>query len=398
MNQALDQLPANADVVIIGGGVIGNVIAYTLSKAGHRVVLVEQNAIGSGTTSAAAAAALLQTKTSEKKLRIANTSIQLLDQLHAEMDHSFEFNHTGSLLAAMNNAELDLVRQMNANLKRLGLDVQMLDPKACHEIYPILSPNVIAGSYSPLDAQINPLEYVSQCAKYAKKAGALYFPHTSVIGFKTDHDHVTEVQTDRGTISASFVVNATGVWSKQLSQLVGAHVDVEPLKGELLITERLPLITRGTLISAKYLLSKSRTEESDQANAPKRSVGITLVQVSHGNFVVGSTRELSGYDKRSTYDGIKELVHQLLEITPGLKNYHLLRAYSGLRPVTPDGSPIIGAFEQLPNLIHATGFGGDGLAMSPITARIVQSCIEGSPMTEYLELFSPQRFTEKVVA
>jgi sarcosine oxidase subunit beta len=174
-----------------------------------------------------------------------------------------------------------------------------------------------------------------------------------------------------------------------------ANVDlpVSPLKGELLVTERMPLRMQGTLIAAKYLLSKARAEGESGGRTPKRSVGITLVQVAHGNFIVGSTREQADFDRRSTYDGIRELVHQLLELAPGLANVHLLRAYAGLRPLTPDGSPIIGRTPQLPGFIQAAGFGGDGLAMSAITADLILGIVAGSADNELLADFALDRFT-----
>jgi glycine/D-amino acid oxidase-like deaminating enzyme len=101
---------------------------------------------------------------------------------------------------------------------------------------------------------------------------------------------------------------------------------------------------------------------------------------------------LADYDKRSTYDGIRELVHQLLELTPKLANVHLLRAYAGLRPLTPDGSPIISRTPGLSGLIHAVGFGGDGLAMSAITAEMILGLLTDSADEALLANFTLERF------
>jgi len=154
---------------------------------------------------------------------------------------------------------------------------------------------------------------------------------------------------------------------------------------------------QGTLIAARYLLSKSRLEQDHSSTSPARSVGITLVQVQHGNFIVGSTREPAGFDCHSTYGGIQELAAQLLELAPSLAEARLLRAYAGLRPITPDGSPIISRAPQLPGLILAAGFGGDGLAMSAITAEMITALVDGDGRHEFLPLFSFERFSTNEV-
>ena len=371
MLSATTELPSSVDLAIIGGGVIGTVTAYTLAKAGFRVVVIERKDIGAGTSSSAAAAALLQTKTSAQKLSLANQSLKLLDDLHNQIEEKFEYAHTGSLLAANTDNELQLVHDMNINLKSLGLDVEYLDGKQARQYMPVLGENVIGASYSPHDAQINPLELVTACAQAARLNGAILATFTELLGIETSGDRVIAINTSAGRVLTDTVINAAGVWAPQVAHMANISLPVSPLKGELLITERRPPQMHGTLIAAKYLLSKARAEENTDGQAAKRSVGITLVQVAHGNFVVGSTRDPDSFDKRSTYIGIRELVHQLIELTPSLANVHLLRAYAGLRPLTPDGSPIIGRTPQLPGLVQAAGFGGDGLAMSAITADMI---------------------------
>lgn len=390
------ELPRKADIVIIGGGVIGTVTAYFLARAHFDVLLLERHDIGAGTTSAAAAAALLQTKTSAKKLQIANKSLALLDQLHEQLDRQFEYEHTGSLLAANTPDEMDLIREMNGNLHSLGLDVELVDGHRARELMPILGNTIIGGSYSPKDAQINPLELVVACANEAKRYGAKIFTFTEVQDIKTNGNRILAVQTNAGCVLTETIINAAGVWAPSIAKMADINLPISPLKGELLVTERMPQRMRGTLIAAKYLLSKTKLEQATSDISPKRSVGITLVQVKHGNFIVGSTRESAGYDCSSTYNGISELASQLLELTPSLANTRLLRSYAGLRPITPDGYPIIGRVPTLPGFIQAAGFGGDGLAMAAITAEMITSVIDENQRHEFLSTFSLERFGDTV--
>lgn len=398
MKLSPDNFPNSADVVIIGGGVIGSVAAYVLSKAKFRVLLLERQDIGSGTSSSAAAAALLQTKTSVKKLALADQSLKLLDNLHEQLGRGFEFAHTGSLLAACTENEMQLVHHMNTSLSAMGLDVELLDSLQARQVMPILGDNILGGSYSPKDAQINPLELVVACTQAAKARGAIISTFTELQGMEILGDKIIAVQTSAGRVMTDTIINAAGVWAPSVAQMAGITLPISPLKGELLVTERMPPQMKGTLIAAKYLLSKALAEGNDGSQSPKRSVGITLVQVAHGNFIIGSTREVAAFDRRSTYDGIYDLVHQLLELTPSLANVHLLRAYAGLRPLTPDGSPIISRTPNLPGFIQAAGFGGDGLAMSAISAELILGLLTDAEDKELLADFTLERFKTTEIA
>jgi glycine/D-amino acid oxidase-like deaminating enzyme len=398
MDISANILPHKAEVVIIGGGVIGTVTAYVLAKAGIQVLLIDQKEIGSGTTSKAAAAALLQTKTSAKKLALANRSLKLLDDLHDQLDGRFEYAHTGSLLAATTEDEFQLIRQMYTTLQSLGLKVDLLDGQQAREMMPILGPSVIGASYSPRDAQINPLELVVACAQAAKRFGTVFANYTKLLGIEIEGESIVAVQTSAGRVLTDTVINAAGVWASEVARFGGVQLHISPLKGELLVTERLPPLMRGTLIAAKYLLSKARAEGEAGGRTPKRTVGITLVQVAHGNLIVGSTRELAEYDMRSTFAGIHELVKQLLELTPALAHVHLLRGYAGLRPLTPDGSPIISRTPQIPGFIQVAGFGGDGLAMSAITADMILGLLTGNADQELLANFTLERFSPSEIS
>jgi glycine/D-amino acid oxidase-like deaminating enzyme len=387
-----DEIITSADVVVIGGGAVGTAAAYFLTKAGLKVCLVERNDLGAGTSSAASAAALLQTKTSATKLALASRSLAMLDELHSQFEPSFEFEHTGSLLAACSEAELEVVKDMIAKLQTLGLDVRLIDGDETRAMMPVLGQAVIGASHSPNDAQINPLELVVAYASAARRLGAALCTFTEVTGIERNGRQILAVQTNKGRIKTETVINTAGVWSPQLARLVGLDLPLKPLKGEILVTEVMPPLLRGTLISAKYLLSKTSLETASGAQTPRRSVGVTLVQVAHGNFLVGSTREQADYDRRSTYAGISELSRQLLDIAPAVANIHIIRAYAGLRPITPDGLPIIGPAPELPGFIIASGHGGDGLILSAITGQMVTELVAGVADPAQLAPFAADRF------
>ena len=250
----------------------------------------------------------------------------------------------------------------------------------------------MGASYSPRDAIINPISLVAAYADAARRLGATICTFSEVTGIETDGNKIVSVKTNKGSVYTDTVVNAAGVWAPELAGIVGVALPITPLKGELLVSEPMPPLMRGTLISAKYLLSKAKLEKKTDSKTPQRSVGITLAQVSHGNFVVGSTREQKGFDRRSSFTGINEQCNQLLQLTPSLSDLQIIRAYAGLRPISPDGLPIIGRTPQLPGMIMATGFGGDGLALSAVTAEMVLSVVKDTADLASMAILSAGRF------
>ena len=373
------EIPASADVVIVGGGVIGSSIAYYLARAGLHICLVERDDIGAGTTSAAAAAALLQTKTSAFKLELASTSLKMIDELYQEFDHGFEFRHSGSLLAACSPSELQVVRDMVDKFAGLGLStpIRRWGRRARHDAHP---GSGRSRSFVLSDRRADQPARARRrlCARRTATRRHDLHNHAGHRHRAGDGRRILSVVTDNGKICTETVVDAAGVWSAQVAQLAGLHLPVAPLKGELLISEAMPPMMTGTLISAKYLLSKAGTVAATGSSPAKRSTGITLVQVARGNFLVGSTREPAGFDRRNTLGGISDLGRLLLDITPSLAGLRILRAYAGLRPLTDDLLPIIGPAPELPGFIAATGHGGDGLALSALTGKLVSEIISGT--------------------
>lgn len=391
MKNSGHDLVKKAEAVVIGGGVIGTAIAYSLAKKGVKACLLDRFDIGAGTTSSAAAAALLQTKTSAAKLDLASKSLALLDDLHEELERSFEFEHSGSLLVASTEAELSVVQDMIGKLQSLGLDVSFVEGDEARSIMPILGPGIVGASYSPRDAKVNPMELVVAQARAAERLGASLYTFTEVRGIERRGEKILSVITDKGKILTDTIINAAGVWSSEIAKMAGIDLPITPLKGELLISETMPPMMQGTLISAKYLLSKSNLEAGAGTDKPKRSVGITLVQLDHGNFLIGSTRQVAGYDRRSTYAGIRELCRQVVELVPSMVDIHIIRSYAGLRPVTPDGMPVIGRARDLPGFITAAGHGGDGLVLSAISAEMASATYLGDNFPEHTS-FAMERF------
>ncbi len=211
----------SAEVVIIGGGVVGSAIACFLARDGVDVCLLERGDVASGTAGAAAVAALMQTKTSVIKLALAKRSLDLLDDLHERFNRCFEYTHSGSLLVANSPAEMEVVENMAAKLHRLGLDVQLVSGDEARSIMPLLGSMTVGGSYSSRDAIINPLKLVVAYTAVARHNRANIYTFTKVTGIETSGNRIHAVLTNKGKIQCRKPACRAAEWIRSSTLSVG---------------------------------------------------------------------------------------------------------------------------------------------------------------------------------
>jgi len=380
-------LPLRADVVVIGGGVIGSSVAYHLSKRRVGVLLVEKKGLVSGTSGACDGLVYLQSKRPGAHLKLAMESRKRFDSLQEELGMDIEFRSHGGMVVVEKQEELEAMRLFVEDQKETGLEVMLLDRKQARALEPSLSEGILACTYSPLDGQVNPISLALAFLQGAKARGAKIFPFTGVTGFSRKSHNLVGVKTTRGNIETRVVVNAAGVHAPEIGKMIDAEIPIKPRRGQLLVTEALPpLLTRG-LLSAKYLAAKY-----NPALAESGDLGVSIEQTKNGGFLLGSTREFVGYDRRTTWSAMKHIALQTSRIIPALRDVRVIRTFAGLRPFTPDGLPILGPVRNVEGFFMASGHEGDGIALSPITGELIAKWIaEGSPGMD-LSAFSLERF------
>ena len=380
-------LPSRADVVIIGGGVIGSSVAYHLSKRKIDVLVLEKKGLVSGTSSACDGLIYLQSKKPGPHLKLALESRKRFDSLQEELGTDIEFRSRGGMVVIETQEELEAMRLFVEEQKETGLDVTLLDTKEARELEPSLSKGVLGCTYSPLDGQVNPIALGLAFLKGATARGARIYPFTGVSGFSRKNHHLVDVQTNRGNVETRVVVNAAGVHATEIGKMIHVEIPIKPRRGQILVTEALPpLLTKG-LLSAKYLAAKYNPSLAETGE-----LGVSIEQTKSGGFLLGSTREFVGFDKRTTWSGMKHIALQTSRIIPVLREVRVIRTFAGLRPYTPDGLPILGPVHNHEAFFMAAGHEGDGIALSPITGQLIAEWIvEGSPGMD-LSDFSLERF------
>jgi glycine/D-amino acid oxidase-like deaminating enzyme len=383
-------LPRKADAVVIGGGVIGASIAYHLAKRKVDVVLLEKGDAASGSSGACGGTIFLQTKSPGTHLELALASSRRFVHLEQELGAGFEYQRHGGMIVIESEEELRTMAQFVDKQNTIGLDVSLLDSKQARELEPSLSENILGATFSPMDAQVNPMFLTFAFLKAAQDLGAKILTNTRVTGFQKTLNCIKSVKTDKGEIHTGTVVNAGGVYAAEIGALLGLEIPVKPRRGQLVVTEAIGPIISRCLLSAQYIAAKFNPALAQKGG------GISIEPTASGNFVLGSTREFAGFDQRVTPEGIFHIAKHVCRIIPRLKKLNFIRVFAGLRPYTPDGLPILGIVAGLDGFVMAAGHEGDGIALSPITGEITAALIVDNktsfPIEEYeLDRFDPNR-------
>ena len=382
-----------ADVVIVGGGVIGASVAFHLAERGMRPLVCERRELAAGSSGACDGLIFLQSKKPGLHLRLALESQRRIEALRARLPFGFEYVRCGGLVVIGGEAEHAAMVRYVAAQRESGLDVRLVDGREARLLEPALAGDVPAAAYSPLDGQVNPIRLTLALAAGARRAGARIMPCCEVLGFQRQAGAVCGVATSRGTIRTRTVVLAAGAHTPGLAAMLGLDLPIRPRRGELLVTEPLAPLLRHCLISAHYIAVKF-----DPALAARGGRSVSMEQTARGNLLLGSTREFVGLDRRTTVAGMQSIATGAARMVPALANVRVIRAFAGLRPWTPDGLPLLGPVPGLPGLVLAAGHEGDGIALSAVTGALIAEQIAlGQPHID-LKDFSPARFNGQAAA
>ena len=366
-----------ASVVIVGGGISGCAIAYTLAKKGVKdIVVIERDYLSSGATGRCGAGVRMQWGT-EMNCRLAKYSIEFFERANEELEYEYdiEFKQGGYLIVASTEKEVNQFKKNIALQNSLGIPSRLLTPKEAKEIVPHMDETkIIAATFNPKDGHLNPFHTTQAYANAAVRLGVEIMKYTTVTGINVENGKVVGVQTDKGYISTPVVVNAAGGYSQLIAKMVGIDLPVYSERHQILVTEPVAPMQGPMFMSF--------------------SLNIYCQQTPHGSFIMGRGDANEPRDLRitSSWHFMEEMAKTCTELLPPLKELRVVRQWSGLYNISPDRQPIYGPVKEVEGFYLACGFSGHGFMFGPVTGVVIAESILGETPTIPVHMLDKDRF------
>lgn len=384
---------AGADVVVIGGGVIGLACAWRIAQRGATVTVVDPApASGASHVAAGMLAPVTEAHVGEDALLRLNFESArrwpaFAAELAASAGQDIAFEEAGTLAVAFDNDDRAALEVLATHLDALGLSVPRLRSRELRTLEPMLAPTVRSGLWAAGDYRVDPRAVTAALVGAGRRHGvtlvARRVARLDCARLDGDGDGdgrpaVRGVTLDDGQrIAARSVVLAAGAAAGRLDGLTDAdRPPVRPVKGQILTVGPVP---GGALLG-------------HAVRGLVRGRSVYLVPRPDGRVVVGATVEEQGWDDRPTVGAVLGLLRDATLLVPGLEEGALLEALVGFRPGTPDNAPILGPSPTTEGLVHAVGHHRNGVLLTPVTADVIAEVVDSGRAPEVAAAFAPHRF------
>jgi sarcosine oxidase subunit beta len=357
---------AAADVIIVGGGLMGAATAFFLRQHGLSVVLLERDLVGQYASGTNFGNVRRQGRFLPQ-LPLANRSREIWGRLPALIGEDVEFIPTGHLRVAFRPEDVGRLEAHAGDAKPYGLDLELISGNALRLRFPFLAPEALMASHSPLDGHANPRLAAPAFARAARRAGALVRENTEVLSISKSAEDF-RVETPAGGFRAPLLQISAGAWGARLAAAFGEDVPLTARAPQMAVTEPMPY-----RIAPVMGIATTVAEE-----------GVYLRQVRRGNIVFGGglRGEASLATKRARLDPLNTLrqLPQVARLLPAMRALRIIRSWSGVEGYLDDDIPVIGPSARIPGLFYAFGFCGHGFQLGPgVGATMAALIATGSP-------------------
>jgi glycine oxidase len=361
------------DVIVVGGGVIGSGIAFELARRGVAVTLIERGRIGSEASWASAGIISPPTRPwfRPERVQLGELSRQrypaLVEELEARTGIDIEYRRPGEWVMAADDARAEAERELVRWQRGRGLDVEDVAPDEARRREPSLPDTLVAAWFHADVGALSVYRLTQALAAAAGAMGAVVLEDTPVGSLLRKGDQVTGVRLHDRELHAGLTILATGAWTRLLGDELGANLPTKPVKGQLIAYADAPLRPR-------YVIS------GHGGYVRPRADGTTLV---------AATEEEAGFDRRVTGDGVAWLLDLTGTLCPVLLQGEIAQTWTGLRPGTETGEPLIGPVPGYQGLWVSAGHFRTGAKEAPATASLVAEAIVSGETPSLLQPFDP---------
>ncbi|WP_395713359.1 FAD-dependent oxidoreductase [Reyranella sp.] len=379
-------VPSQARIVVIGGGAVGCSIAYHLAQLGQRDVLVlEKSGLTHGSTWHAAGL-VGQLRSKRNLTRLMQYSAQLYGRLEAETGQATEWKPVGSLRLASSPERWSELKRMATTARSFDFELHTLSPKESQEKFPLITPDGIVGAvFVPTDGSVEPSSLTMAYAKGARAGGVRIVENVLVTGFEATGRRITRVLTDQGAIACEIVVNAAGIWARDVAHMAGVKVPAGAVEHQYLITEKSEAIPKGlpTLRDPDrifYLKPEPGALAIGGWEKGTPTFGASGVPFNFGRELLQPNQER-----------LEQFVLPAAERLPILNELGIRTVINGPIPISPDGEPIMGLAPERDNFYVACGFTSGIAASGGAGKAMAEWIVEGEPGLD-LWAFDVRRF------
>jgi sarcosine oxidase subunit beta len=348
-----------ADVVIVGGGIIGASIAYHLTSRGVRdVIVLERDELGGGSTTRNAGGVRLQFST-EINVRLSQRSLPRIERFADEMGVDPHLRQVGYLFLITEERDVGPFEASLAMWTRLGVPAQRLDAAGVRQVFPELRVGDLRfATFCARDGYCDPTSLLNGYIARARENGARFREHEPATAITRDGDRVTAIRTAKGDIACATIVNAAGAWAAEVGRLAGVELPIRPLRRQIFVTDPVPGLDRDFPLTVEFASTLYFHRES-------------------GGVLMGMADPTDGpgFDASVNWDFLPTLVERALYRLPILERAKVKTGWAGFYEDTPDKHPIIGAVPGLEGFLCAAGFSGHGIMHAPATGEAIAELI-----------------------
>jgi sarcosine dehydrogenase len=353
----MTELPGKAQIVVIGGGIIGCSTAYHLARD-HKadVLLLEQGQLTSGSTWHAAGL-VGQLRSSASITQVLKYSVDLYKRLKDETGLETGWKMTGCLRLACNEDRWIEYKRLATTARSFGMEMHLLSPDEVKQMWPLMETGDLVGaSYLPTDGQASPSDISQSLAKGARMHGAKLVEGVRVTGFRMDGGRITHVETDHGVIECEKVVNCAGQWARQVGVMAGINVPLQPVKHQYIITEKV----KGLSADAATI------RDPDRRTYFKEEVGGLVMGGYEPDPIAWTTGDVPDDFQFQLFDDdwdhFEQHLSQAIARVPVLADTGVKQMINGPESFTPDGNFILGVAPECSNMFVGAGFNAFGIA------------------------------------
>lgn len=366
-----------AQVVVIGGGIIGAAIAYHLAKSGmQEVVLLDKELFFGKESTAKCAGGIRAQFSTSVNVQLSLASIPQFERFAEEMGVEVDFRQVGYLFMATSPEQWERSQAAAAFQRAHGVPVELLGPDRIRDLCPELEvSDVLGGNYCAIDGLADPHGFHQGYLKVARQLGVTIHPERPVTGFEVAGDRVLAVKTPQGDIACDQVILASGAWTGELGKLLGVDIPIVPIRRQIVTTAPMDWVDMRWPMMVD------------------NGSGIYMHPESNGMLLgLANKAEQPAFNTNVDEAFTVEIVEAAIARIPRLEESAVAASWAGLYEVTPDHHPILGPLPQFRNAIVAAGFSGHGFMHAPACGEVIAAMAMGQAPAIDVSSLSIERF------